>query len=51
MTDVLPWLNLLLLPCAGLLARISAQLAALEATQKEHARRLDRFESDLAAFR
>jgi hypothetical protein len=41
MADALPWLNLLLVPAFGLLLKISNQLAAMHATQVEHARRLD----------
>lgn len=39
--DLLPWLNLLMLPALGLLSRISGQLATLEAVQREHERRLN----------
>lgn len=46
-TEVLPWLNLLSLPGLHLLVRITRQLAVLETRQEEHARRLDRIESDL----
>lgn len=44
MADALPWLNLLLVPAFGLLLKISNQLAAVMATQAEHARRLDNLE-------
>jgi hypothetical protein len=50
MSEVLPWLNLLLLPAVGLLMRVSAQLATLAARQEDHARRLDRLESNWAAL-
>lgn len=50
-TDLLPWLNLLMVPAVGMLTKISAQLARLEAVQSEHARRLDRIDSDLAELR
>ena len=43
-TELLPWLNVLLLPATGLLLRVSGQLATLEAIQREHARRLDNLE-------
>jgi len=43
--DLLPWLNLLLLPALGLLSRISGQLATLEAVQREHERRLNSIEA------
>ncbi|WP_395137262.1 hypothetical protein [Schlegelella aquatica] len=43
--DWLPLLNLLLVPCIGLLMGIKSELAAIGAVQREHARRLDRLES------
>jgi len=42
--DMLPWLNLLLLPACGLLVTITKQLATLTAIQGEHGRRLDNLE-------
>lgn len=50
MSEVLPWLNLLLLPAMGLLVRVSSQLATLTAVQAEHQRRLDRLESNWATL-
>lgn len=44
MADLLPWLNLLLLPCVGLLMQISSRLARLESTQHHHAARLQRLD-------
>lgn len=44
-TDLLPWLNLLLLPAMGLLRSIDSRLARLEAIQETHGERLDRLES------
>jgi len=44
MTDPLQWLNLLLVPVVGLLMQIRADVAALTAVQREHARRLDTIE-------
>lgn len=44
MGDVLPWLNLLLVPVVGLLIGIKSDLAALKATQQHHARRLQRMD-------
>lgn len=41
MQDVLPWLNLLLVPIGGLVLRITVQLATLQAVQREHERRLN----------
>lgn len=40
MTEILPWLNLLLVPAVGLLVTINSRLARLEATQQHHAGRL-----------
>ena len=42
--DLLPWLNLLLIPCVGLLGSINSRLATLEATQQHHARRLQKLD-------
>lgn len=44
MGDVLPWLNLLLVPVVGLLIGIKADLASLKATQRHHAKRLQRLD-------
>lgn len=38
--DLLPWLNLLLVPAVGLLMSINTRLATLEAIQRNHAARL-----------
>jgi len=44
MSEMLAWLNLLLIPtCAGVLSLVS-RLAALEATQRHHAARLNRLD-------
>ncbi len=40
MTELLPWLNLLLLPAVGLLVTINSRLARLETTAQHHAGRL-----------
>jgi len=45
MQDLLPWLNLLLLPAVHYLGKISTSLATLAAVQGEHGRRLDVIES------
>ena len=39
--DQLNWLNLLLVPVVGLLMQIRSDIAAMRATQDEHARRLN----------
>ncbi len=44
MAEVLPWLNLLLVPMVGLLIQINSRLARLEATQQHHAKRLQRLD-------
>lgn len=44
MAELLPWLNLLLLPCVGLLMQISSRLARLESTQDYHAARLQKLD-------
>lgn len=44
-SDLLPWLNLLLLPSVGLLVSISRQLASLAATQAAHAEQLSTLRS------
>lgn len=49
--ELIPWLNLLLLPTVGLLMSIREKLAALDVTTREHSRRLDRHDSDLAELR
>lgn len=43
--ELLQLLNLLIPPAVGLLWRISTQLSALQAVQLEHARRLDRLDT------
>lgn len=45
MTDPLQWLNLLLVPVVGLLMQIRSDIASLNATQREHSRRLDRLDN------
>jgi hypothetical protein len=42
--DLLPWLNLLLIPAVSLLASINSRLARLEATQEHHAGRLEQLD-------
>ena len=42
--EVLPWVNLLLVPAIGMLMRIQTALATIQAVQDEHKRRLDRLE-------
>ena len=42
--DLLPWLNLLLVPAVGLLLSINSRLARLEATQAHHGNRLERLD-------
>ncbi len=44
MNELLPWLNLLLVPAVGLLVSINSRLARLEQTQKHHAKRLQRLD-------
>lgn len=44
MAELLPWLNLLLVPVVGLLMQINSRLARLEATQDHHAKRLQRLD-------
>lgn len=44
MHDLLPWLNLLLLPAIGLLMSINGRLARLETTQGHHANRLQKLD-------
>ena len=39
--ELLPWLNLLLVPAMGLLMSINTRLAQLETTQRAHAGRLE----------
>ena len=48
--EALPWINLLLVPLFGVVLKINHRLAVLETSQKDHARRLDRLESDLAGL-
>lgn len=42
--DLLPWLNVLLIPCVGLLGSINSRLATIEATQAYHGARLKRLD-------
>lgn len=42
--DLLPWLNLLLIPSITLLFSINQRLATLEATQLHHGRRLQKLD-------
>lgn len=44
MAEVLPWLNLLLIPACLGIASISSQLATLKATQTSHGARLERLD-------
>lgn len=44
MIEILPWLNLLLVPVVGLLMQINSRLAHLEATQDHHGARLARLD-------
>lgn len=44
MTEILPWLNLLLVPTVRLLWTISHQLTEVRAVQASHAHRLDNLE-------
>lgn len=44
MSEILPWLNLLLVPVVGLLIGIKADLASLKATQAHHAGRLEKLD-------
>jgi hypothetical protein len=47
-TEILPWVNLLLVPAVVLLGKITNQLATLTAVQREHDRRLTRLEERAA---
>lgn len=47
-TELLPWLNLTMVPAVGLLLKISHQLATLTAVQREHERRLTAIERKFA---
>lgn len=47
MAELLPWLNLLLVPVFGLVVKISASLARLEARQDEQGRQLERHDRQL----
>lgn len=51
----LPWislaLNALLIPGVGMLLSIKGQLTALQVMQGEHARRLDRVDTDMGELR
>jgi hypothetical protein len=42
--ELLPWLNLLLVPAMGLLLSINTRLATLEAIQRNHAARLQKLD-------
>lgn len=42
--ELLPWLNLLLVPSLGLLQSINTRLARLEVTQANHAARLEQLD-------
>lgn len=44
MAEILPWLNVLLVPVVGLLMQINSRLARLEATQDHHGKRLQRLD-------
>ncbi len=44
MAELLPWLQLLLVPVVGLLMGIKSELASISATQASHADRLQRLE-------
>lgn len=44
MSEILPWLNLLLVPAVGLLMQINSRLARLESTQEHHAARLEQLD-------
>jgi hypothetical protein len=43
-TDLLPWLNLLLIPAIGLLMSINGRLATIEEKQRSHAARLKKLD-------
>lgn len=43
-TDLLPWLNLLLLPTFSMVFSINSRLARLEEVQKHHAARLQKLD-------
>lgn len=42
--DLLPWLNLLLVPAVGLLGKINARLERLEAKAEHHGARLQKLD-------
>lgn len=44
MSEILPWLNVLLIPAVGLLVTINSRLARLEAVQDHHAARLEQID-------
>lgn len=44
MSEILPWLNLLLVPMVGLLLQINSRLARLEAIQEHHGARLEQLD-------
>lgn len=43
-SELLPWLNLLLVPTVSLLVQINTRLARLEATTEHHAARLEQLD-------
>lgn len=45
MADVLPWLNLLLIPVAAMMVNVSHALGSMSATQAAHDRRLEMLEA------
>ena len=54
-STLLPWvslaLNALLIPGVGMLMKITNKLTALQTMQGEHARRLDRVDTDMGELR
>lgn len=44
LTELLPWLNVLLVPALHYLQSINTKLASFEATQKSHAGRLEKLD-------
>lgn len=42
MAELLPWLNLLLVPVFGLVVRVAADMAAIKAELKAHGQQLER---------
>lgn len=43
-SELLPWLNILLVPAVGLLVQINSRLARLETITEIHSRRLERLD-------